>query len=58
VNFDLGVLLIVALLGFFIFVVAMIFEWVAEKCITKWGRWERIGGVGGGRAVPAFEEDV
>lgn len=37
-NFDFGAILIVTLIGIFVFGVGMVFEWVAEQCIRKWGR--------------------
>jgi hypothetical protein len=48
VNFDFEAILIVTLLGFFIFVMAMCFELVAEKCIKKLDR---------GRGLTEWRED-
>lgn len=37
VNFDFGAIVIVTILGVFFFAVGMAFEWIAERCIKKWG---------------------
>jgi hypothetical protein len=48
VNFDFGAILIATFVGIFFFVVGMVFEWVAERCMQKWGR---------GRGLKEWVED-
>jgi hypothetical protein len=48
VNFDFGAILVATFIGIFFFVVGMVFEWVAERCIQKWGR---------GRGLKEWVED-
>jgi hypothetical protein len=38
VNFDFGAILVVTLVGVFVFAAALAFEWLAAQCILKWGR--------------------